>query len=117
MNYLVLSFYPSPNPFICLTVSLFPDIDYCSFLYSFLAVEKKQTNKETKQTNKYKNKQTKKKNSSLLCIPLEAWVTLITTIKTRMLIVIKAFIMKRQSNERQSFLMWTCKQKKNVRNC
>lgn len=61
MNYLVLSFYPSPNPFICLTVSLFPDIDYCSFLYSFLAVEKKQTNKETKQTNKYKNKQTKKK--------------------------------------------------------
>ena len=50
MNYLVLSFYPSPNPFICLTVS-----------FNLLAVEKKKTNKETKQTNKYKNEQTKKK--------------------------------------------------------
>ena len=59
MNYLVLSFYPSPNPFICLTVSLFPDIDYCSFLYSFLAVEKKQRNKANKQIQKQANEKKK----------------------------------------------------------
>ena len=60
MNYLVLSFYPSPNPFICLTVSLFPDIDYCSFQYSFLAVEKKKTKKQSKQTNTKTSKRKRK---------------------------------------------------------